>query len=60
MNIGAAGTTSGLDINGMEKNIVAAERAPKEARINQQREQVYVSLSAYGPCTSQDLILHRV
>ncbi|EAS44540.1 flagellar hook protein [Photobacterium profundum] len=48
MNIGAAGTASGLDINGMVKSIVDAERAPKESRINQQRDQVDVSLSAYG------------
>jgi flagellar hook-associated protein 2 len=48
MNIGAAGTASGLDINGMVKSIVDAERTPKESRINQQRDQVDVSLSAYG------------
>jgi flagellar hook-associated protein 2 len=48
MNIGAAGTASGLDINSMVKSIVDAERTPKESRINQQRDQVDVSLSAYG------------
>ncbi|PSW07604.1 flagellar filament capping protein FliD [Photobacterium lipolyticum] len=48
MNIGAAATASGLDINNMVNKIVESERAPKEARINQQRDQVDVSLSAYG------------
>ncbi|MGF1680416.1 flagellar filament capping protein FliD [Photobacterium minamisatsumaniensis] len=48
MNIGAAATASGLDINNMVNTIVDAERAPKEARINQQRESIDVSISAYG------------
>ncbi len=48
MNIGAAATASGFDINGMVNKIVESERVPKEARINQQRDQVDVSLSAYG------------
>ncbi|UTV27035.1 flagellar filament capping protein FliD [Photobacterium atrarenae] len=48
MNIGAAATASGLDINSMVNKIVEAERAPKEARINERRENVDVSISAYG------------
>ncbi|MGF1758337.1 flagellar filament capping protein FliD [Photobacterium sagamiensis] len=48
MNIGATATASGLDINSMVNKLVASERAPKEARINQQRDQVDVNLSAYG------------
>ncbi|QUJ66705.1 flagellar filament capping protein FliD [Photobacterium sp. GJ3] len=48
MNIGAMGTASGLDINAMVDKIVAAERAPKEERINQRREEANVELSAYG------------
>lgn len=48
MNIGAAGTASGLDINSMVNKIVDAERAPKEARINERRDNVDVSISAYG------------
>lgn len=48
MNIGAAATASGLDINSMVNKIVEAERAPKEARINERRDNVDVSISAYG------------
>ncbi|NAX46844.1 flagellar filament capping protein FliD [Photobacterium halotolerans] len=48
MNIGAMGTASGMDINAMVDKIVAAERAPKEERINQRKEQANVELSAYG------------
>lgn len=48
MNIGAAATASGLDINKMVNSIVTAERAPKEARITEQRENIDVSISAYG------------
>ncbi|GAB6259881.1 flagellar filament capping protein FliD [Photobacterium sp. CCB-ST2H9] len=48
MNIGPMGTASGLDINAMVDKIVAAERAPKEERINQRRDQANVELSAYG------------
>ena len=51
MNIGAAATASGLDINSMVNTIVEAERAPKEARINQQRNNIDVSISAYGKLT---------
>lgn len=52
MNIGAAGTASGLDINSMVNKIVDAERAPKEARINERRDNVDVSISAYGKLKS--------
>ncbi|WP_299016124.1 flagellar filament capping protein FliD [uncultured Photobacterium sp.] len=48
MNIGAAATASGFDINSMVNKIVEAERAPKEARINERRDNVDVSISAYG------------
>ncbi|MGF1686032.1 flagellar filament capping protein FliD [Photobacterium japonica] len=48
MNIGAAATASGLDINKMVKTIVDAERAPTEARITRQRDNIDVSISAYG------------
>ncbi|PSW19550.1 flagellar hook protein [Photobacterium sanctipauli] len=52
MNIGAAATASGLDINTMVKTIVDAERTPKEERINRQRESIDVSVSAYGKLKS--------
>lgn len=52
MNIGAAATASGFDINNMVNTIVEAERAPKEARINQQRDNIDVSISAYGKLKS--------
>ncbi|MCW8328172.1 flagellar filament capping protein FliD [Photobacterium sp. SDRW27] len=52
MNIGAAATASGLDINKMVNTIVEAEKAPKEARINQQRDNIDVSISAYGKLKS--------
>ncbi|OAN18619.1 flagellar hook protein [Photobacterium jeanii] len=47
MNIGAT-SASGLDISNMVNKIVDSERAPKEARINAQREQINTSISAYG------------
>lgn len=52
MNIGAAATASGLDINKMVSSIVEAEKVPKEARINQQRDNIDVSISAYGKLKS--------
>lgn len=52
MNIGAAATASGLDINKMVNTIVEAEKAPKEARINEQRDNIDVSISAYGKLKS--------
>ncbi|GHA47405.1 flagellar filament capping protein FliD [Photobacterium aphoticum] len=48
MNIGAAATASGFDINTMVKTIVDAERAPAESRIKRQRDNIDVSISAYG------------
>ncbi|ELR65120.1 Flagellar hook-associated protein FliD [Photobacterium marinum] len=52
MNIGAAATASGFDINGMVNKIVESERAPKEARINERRDNVDVNISAYGKLKS--------
>ncbi|MDO6543562.1 flagellar filament capping protein FliD [Photobacterium sanguinicancri] len=51
MNIGSA-TASGLDINTMVNKIVDSERAPKEARINEQRGQISTTISAYGQLKS--------
>lgn len=52
MGLSAAGIASGLDVAGMTKQLVAAERKPKADRITDQQKKVNVSLSAYGQVKS--------
>ena len=44
----ASGIGSGLDINSLLEQIVAAERAPTENRLNLKEAQIQAKLSAYG------------
>ena len=44
----ATGIGSGLDINNLLEQIVAAERAPTENRLNLKEAQIQAKLSAYG------------
>jgi flagellar hook-associated protein 2 len=44
----ASGIGSGLDINGLLEQIVAAERTPTEKRLNIKEAQIQAKLSAYG------------
>ena len=46
--ITASGIGSGLDIEGLVTQLVAAERAPTENRLNRQSAQVGAELSAFG------------
>ncbi len=48
VQITAGGIGSGLDINGLVSQLVAAERAPTENRLNQREARVQARLSAYG------------
>lgn len=52
MGLSAGGLASGLDVGGMTQQLVAAERAPKEQRINQQKQKLDVQLSSYGQIKS--------
>ena len=54
--ITAAGIGSGLDIEGLVTQLVAAERAPTENRLNRQDAQLTAELSAFG--TLKALYLH--
>ncbi len=49
--ITASGIGSGLDIEGLVSQLVAAERAPTENRLNRRSEQVGAELSAFGTFT---------
>lgn len=48
----ASGIGSGLDINSLLEQIVAAERAPTENRLNLKEAQIQAKLSAYGTMKS--------
>ena len=46
--ITAAGIGSGLDVNGILEQIVAAERAPTENRLNAKEAILQAELTAFG------------
>ncbi len=46
------GLASGLDVAGMTQQLGAAERAPKEQRIKEQRQKLEVQLGGYGQIKS--------
>ncbi len=50
--ISAAGIGSGLDLNGLLEQIVAAERAPTENRLNLKEAKIQAELSAFGTLKS--------
>ena len=52
MGLSVGGLGSGLDVAGMTDMLVAAERTPKQQRIDKQMQEVEVSLSAYGQVNS--------
>ena len=52
MGLSVGGLGSGLDVAGMTDMLVAAERTPKQQRIDKQMQEVEVSLSAYGQINS--------
>jgi flagellar hook-associated protein 2 len=47
-SLSAAGLGSGLDVASLVQQLVAAERAPQQARINRQESGVRAQLSAFG------------
>ncbi len=51
-NITAAGSGSGLDIENIVTQLVAAERAPVESRLNLQEAKVQASITAFGSLKS--------
>ena len=48
MSVGPLGMNSSMDINTIVNKIVEAERAPKQQRIDQERESNNTNISAYG------------
>ncbi|MDH5392552.1 MAG: flagellar filament capping protein FliD [Gammaproteobacteria bacterium] len=50
--LSASGIGSGLDINGLLQQIIQAERAPTENRLNQQEAKALSEISAFGSLTS--------
>jgi flagellar hook-associated protein 2 len=48
----SSGVGSGIDINGLLDQIVAAERAPTENRLNLQEAKIQAKISAYGSMKS--------
>ena len=48
MSISALGTGSGLDLSSLVEQLLRAERAPVENRLNQRQERVQAQLSALG------------
>ncbi|MDV7103228.1 flagellar filament capping protein FliD [Vibrio sp. TH_r3] len=48
MSVGPLGMSSGMDINGMVSKIVDSERVPKQARLDNDRAQIGIDISAYG------------
>ena len=46
--LSAAGIGSGLDVNSLLEQIVAAERGPKESQLNSKEVKLQAELSAYG------------
>lgn len=51
-SISAAGLGSGLDLNSLVTQLVAAERAPAENRLNREQSTVNAQISALGALTS--------
>ncbi|ADC71951.1 flagellar hook-associated 2 domain protein [Thioalkalivibrio sp. K90mix] len=52
MAISSLGVGSGLDLNQLVGQLVAAEREPKEQRLNQREERIDAQISAFGELTS--------
>ncbi|WP_019592641.1 flagellar filament capping protein FliD [Thioalkalivibrio sp. ALRh] len=52
MAISSLGVGSGLDLNQIVGQLVAAEREPKEQRLNQREERIDAQISAFGELTS--------
>ncbi|MCG9598101.1 flagellar filament capping protein FliD [Vibrio sp. Isolate25] len=48
MSFGPVGMNSGMDINAMVSKIVDSERVPKQQRIDNERDKIDSSISAYG------------
>ena len=48
MSLNPLGMSSGMDINSMVSKVVDAERVPKQQRIDNERNQIDSSISAYG------------
>ncbi|WP_413284894.1 flagellar filament capping protein FliD [Vibrio sp. MA40-2] len=48
MSVGPLGMSSGMDINTMVSKIVDSERVPKQARLDNDRAQIGIDISAYG------------
>ncbi|KHT61518.1 flagellar hook protein [Photobacterium gaetbulicola] len=56
--LAVGGLGSGLDVTGMTQQLVAAERMPKEQRIQSEMSKVEVSLSAYGQVKASASAVH--
>ena len=48
MSFGPVGMNSGMDINAMVSKVVDSERVPKQQRIDNERDKIDSSISAYG------------